>query len=164
MRDVLGFVSAHDSVFLLGLSVLSLALVVQNISLSRRLARLSRRRERRFDEARAEDVLDALEEQAQAVAVVSRRVDELDESHRRAVSELSGCLQNVGLVRFNAFEDVGGEQSFALALLNKGRNGVVVSSLYGRQDARLYAKSISNGEGERPLSDEERRAVEQAIA
>lgn len=164
MRDVLGFVSAHDSVFLLGLSVLSLALVVQSILLSRRLARLSRRRERKFDEGRAEDVLDALEEQAQAVAEVRRRVDELDEGHRRAVSELSGCLQRVGLVRFNAFEDVGGEQSFALALLDQERNGVVVSSLYGRQDARLYAKSIANGQGERPLSDEERRALEQAIA
>jgi hypothetical protein len=76
--------------------------------------------------------------------------------------ELDCCVKRMGIVRFNAFDDVGGEQSFALALLNAERDGVVVSSLYGRQDARLYAKSIVKGEGERPLSDEERRAVDKA--
>ena len=73
-------------------------------------------------------------------------------------------MQKIGVVRFNAFDDVGGEQSFALAILDSNKTGVVVSSLYGRQDARLYAKAIVDGQGDRQLSDEERSALDQALA
>jgi hypothetical protein len=67
------------------------------------------------------------------------------------------------VVRFNAFDDIGGEQSFAVALLDANGNGVVLSSLYGRQDSRLYAKTIAGGEPDRPLSSEEKRALDQAL-
>ncbi len=68
------------------------------------------------------------------------------------------------MVKFDAFEDVGGEQSFVAALLDSSKNGIVLSSLYGRQESRLYAKGIVNGEGDRALSDEERRALDKALS
>jgi hypothetical protein len=73
------------------------------------------------------------------------------------------CLKKVGIVRYNAFDDVGGEQSFAVALLDSDANGVVISGLYGRQDSRVYAKAIYKGQGERPLSDEEQQALGKAL-
>ena len=65
------------------------------------------------------------------------------------MSALTWCVQRVGMARFDAFDDVGGEQSFALALLDANNTGVVVTSLYGRQDCRVYIKGINKGEGER---------------
>ncbi|MCR4425825.1 MAG: DUF4446 family protein [Firmicutes bacterium] len=72
-------------------------------------------------------------------------------------------VQRVGIVRFNAFDDVGGEQSFALALLDAGANGVVVSSLCGREETRVYAKPIKAGRSNHTLSTEEIRAIARAI-
>lgn len=68
----------------------------------------------------------------------------------------------LGLVRFDAFEDVGGEQSFALAVYDEQGNGAVVSSIIGRQDCRVYAKQIQNGRSSQDLSREEEQAIELA--
>lgn len=77
------------------------------------------------------------------------------------VSEKS--IQKVGLLRFDAFEDMGGKQSFALALLNGKGDGVVLSSLYGREESRVYAKPVKGGLSEYTLSKEEEIAVQQAL-
>jgi hypothetical protein len=81
---------------------------------------------------------------------------------RELEQRLPFAVQQVGLVRFNAFSDTGGEMSFALALLDASGSGVVMSSLYGRAEARVYAKPIVAGQSTFPLSSEEMAAVAQA--
>jgi hypothetical protein len=66
-------------------------------------------------------------------------------------------------VRFNPFADTGGDQSFALALLDAKGNGVVVSSLHTRTATRFYAKPVAGGASTLSLSDEEVRALKQAM-
>ncbi len=74
------------------------------------------------------------------------------------------AIQRTGLVRYNPFEDTGGNQSFAVALLDANGDGVVVSSLHARQNTRVYAKAIVGGRAEAALSDEESEALRQAMA
>ncbi|MBT9155140.1 MAG: hypothetical protein DDT37_00105 [Firmicutes bacterium] len=81
---------------------------------------------------------------------------------REIEQRLPLAVQQVGLVRFNAYSDTGGELSFALALLDASGSGVVISSLYGRADARVYAKPFNEGQSTFPLSSEEISAVAQA--
>lgn len=76
---------------------------------------------------------------------------------------LLSAIQRVGLVRFDAFEDMGGQLSFALALLDADGTGVVLSSINGRREARVYAKAIEAAESTVALSDEEREAVRRAM-
>ncbi len=71
-------------------------------------------------------------------------------------------LRRVGLVRFNPFEDTGGNQSFALALLDSDDDGIVISSLHARGVTRVYAKAVSRGRPEATLSVEEAQAVAMA--
>lgn len=73
-------------------------------------------------------------------------------------------FQRVGLVRYNPFEDTGGNQSFALALLDASGNGWVLSSLHSRTGTRVYAKSITDGGSDAGLSAEETAAITQARA
>lgn len=72
-------------------------------------------------------------------------------------------IQKVGLLRFDAFEDTGGELSYALALLDKNNSGVVVSSIFGRDDARTYCKYIVKGKAKQPLSAEEEKAIRKSL-
>lgn len=164
MQQALDFISAYSAYFLLGLSVLGLVLLIYTIVLSSKLARISRRRRADLSGDTAEEVLNCLTEQSESIIALQRASDETSSAVAKHGEALMDCVQKVGLVRFNAFNDIGGEQSFALVLLDANRNGVAISSLYGRQDSRLYAKGIINGEGERPLSDEERRAMEAALS
>ena len=74
--------------------------------------------------------------------------------------DISSCIQKVGLVRFNAFKDVGSDLSFAVALLDRNDNGVVLNGLYGSDSSNIYAKPIKNGMSSYQLSDEEQYALE----
>src|SRR5215210_2321163 len=90
------------------------------------------------------------------VVALSRGVSTLE----RAVSRSVQC---VGLVRYNPFQDTGGDQSFAIALLDKHGDGVVMSSLHTRSATRFYAKPVKAGASHIPLSDEEMQALQQAL-
>lgn len=75
----------------------------------------------------------------------------------------ASAIQYVGFCRYNAFPDTGGELSFSLALLNGEKEGFVLTSLYGRQDARVYAKPVKADSSPVRLSPEEQEAIRQAI-
>jgi hypothetical protein len=108
-----------------------------------------------------EAILDAHLDRVQAVA---REVDEL--AVRTAITEAAQrrSFQRIGLVRFNPFEDTGGNQSFALALLDQAGDGFVISSLHARAGTRVYGKAIARGTSESNLSAEESEALRLALA
>lgn len=129
-----------------------------------RIGRLRRRMDRltRGEDGRSlEAVLDA---HLDKVFQARRDIDEL--ADRAAVVEASGrrSFQRFGIVRFNPFEETGGNQSFAVALLDGNGDGLVVSSLHARAGTRVYAKALSRGRSDASLSDEETEAVRRAMA
>jgi hypothetical protein len=68
-------------------------------------------------------------------------------------------IQKVGIIRYNPFSEVGGNQSFSLALLDDNDDGVIITSLYTREGNRVYGKPIKNGQSKYQLSDEEKEAI-----
>jgi hypothetical protein len=164
-----------------GLGIAVLALLVLVLFLARHTGRLRRRLDsltRGTSGKNLDDVLDAHVDKVYAVAreldelsarsavleAVGRELDEL--SARSAVMEAAGrrAIQRIGLVRFNPFEDTGGNQSFAIALLDAAGSGVVVSSLHSRTGTRVYAKAVTDGRSDGALSEEESDALRRALA
>ena len=83
----------------------------------------------------------------------------------KAIKELlSKALTKVAIVRFRAFEDMGSDLSYAVAMLDSHNNGVVLSSIFAREDSRSYAKPIVNGTSTYPMTSEEEDALRQAMA
>jgi regulator of replication initiation timing len=78
--------------------------------------------------------------------------------------EMSRAITKIGIKRFNPFKEIGGDQSFSIALLDEEHNGVIVTSYYGRELNRIYAKSVHNGTSKHELSGEEKEAISQATA
>lgn len=111
--------------------------------------------------ASLEAVLDA---HLDKVYDVSRELDEL--AARMAILEGAQrkAFQRVGLVRYNPFEETGGNQSFALGLLDAAGDGWVLSSLHARSGTRVYAKAIKAGKADAALSEEEAAAITRAMA
>ncbi|MFA0740396.1 MAG: hypothetical protein DFNUSKGM_000502 [Candidatus Fervidibacter sacchari] len=146
-----------------GSAALTLFLTVWVLVLSLRLKRLSRLMNRLLPEGSErslEQLLEQLlikqEENRTLLASLENRVEQLN-------LLLQGCLQRVGLVRFDAFEDIAGQQSFSVALLDNRGNGVVITSLFGRTESRCYAKPVIKGNSPHRLSDEEMAAIKQAM-
>ncbi len=83
----------------------------------------------------------------------------LEHAHKSLLDNFQGAVQKVGVVRFNPFDDAGGNFSFTTALLNAKNSGIVITSIHGRQQNRIYAKQITQGQSETPLTDEEAQAI-----
>ena len=83
----------------------------------------------------------------------------LQQNLARLYDELGFAVQKVGLVRFNPFAEGGGNFSFTLALLDGHNSGVVLTSLHGREQNRIYSKNITQGKSESQLTEEEQRAI-----
>jgi hypothetical protein len=142
-------------------SVVVLLLLV--LWLTRQLSQL-RRRVVGLTRGEDGDLGDVLGAHLDRVYAVGREVERLGTRTDRLEAGALRAFQRVGLVRFNPFEDTGGNQSFALALLDAEGNGWVLSSLHARTGTRVYAKAIRGGRSDGALSDEEAAAIKQATA
>ena len=162
--DLQAFVSANLAPIVIGLGAAILVLLLAILVLLRRTSRLGRRLAsltQGSDAQSLEAVLGShLDRDRQNEADIGRV------EARTAIVErdLKGSFWRVGLVRFNPFEDTGGNQSFALALIDGQGDGFVVSSLHARAGTRVYAKAIAKGASETALSSEESEALRLALA
>jgi len=102
--------------------------------------------------------------QAQRVERLEQAVRALNATDRRQQSLIDGTVRHVALLRFDAFEDVGGRLSFSCAMLDAHGTGVVITSINGRQETRVYAKPVTEGASSYNLSTEEAEAIRQAMA
>ena len=93
-----------------------------------------------------------------------RAVDEIAAGLARVDRRIDGSVSKTALVRYDAFQQKGGEQSASIALLDAGRSGVVLSAIQGRDYARIYVKELDHGRPSVALSPEEQEAVERAMA
>ena len=101
-------------------------------------------------QARIDDLHRAVDEVAGGLTRVDRRVD--------------GAVTNTSVVRYDAYEDTGGQQSASFAFLDASRTGTVVTAIQGRDYARIYVKELDRGRATVALSPEEQEAVERAMA
>lgn len=110
------------------------------------------------------DLESVLGQHLETVHQVGRDLDEL--TARMAIIESSARhhYAHQGLVRYNPFADTGGNQSFALALLDESEDGVIVTSLHSRTGTRMYAKAVNGGKADTSLSTEEQEAIDEARA
>jgi hypothetical protein len=96
--------------------------------------------------------------------VASRDMAALETRVQSVAEEVQGHLQSVGIVRYNAFADTGGDQSFALAILDGHGNGALFNGLFHRAECRVYAKPVRAWKSTYSLSDEEEEAIRKAKA
>jgi hypothetical protein len=101
--------------------------------------------------------------QARSIQRLESAVIRLAEGEKRLGEALRSSIRHIGLVRFDAFEDMGGRLSFSAAMLDDNGDGIVITSINGRQDTRCYAKTVLRGTSVHNLSDEEEQAIREAM-
>lgn len=162
MTPLFQSLAQHSGEILLALLVSTGVLAAIAAVLAIRLAKIRSRWSQLLDGVQGETIerllYDHLRERMslqEEVRVLSARVETLEQKALQA-------KRHLGLIRYDAFEDVGGSQSFALALYDDQGNGAILSSLVGRADCRVYCKPLLGGSSERSLSQEEQRAIQEA--
>jgi hypothetical protein len=146
------------------LAVGFVAVLVLLVILVVRVRRLGRRLEHLTRGSDAGNLEAVLGQHLERVRRVSRDLDDVAARTAALERDVRQSLGRVGLVRYNPFDDTGGNQSFALAIVDAAGDGFIVNSLHARAGTRVYAKAVSRGKSEVALSDEESEALRQALA
>jgi hypothetical protein len=106
-----------------------------------------------------DSVLESYLSRVENVEIKNNQISEAIEGMQKVINR---CLKKIGMVRYSAFDNVGSDLSFALAILNENNDGVVLNGIYSADSSNIYAKSIVNGESKYTLCTEEIQALEQA--
>lgn len=104
----------------------------------------------------------SLESLHHEIKVMDGEITASQERIQELAKVLDTATRGVGVVRFNAFQETGSDLSFAVAFLDAEKNGVVISSIYGREESRTYAKPLEAGQSSYPLGSEEQEAIRRA--
>ncbi|RLC83339.1 MAG: hypothetical protein DRJ03_17500 [Chloroflexi bacterium] len=152
-------------VWVVALTILVIVGVVWILDLQSRISRLKQRAETPFIAVEGEDdanLTAVVKTLASRLAETNARTERLVARAQQVDETLAHTVQGMGMVRFRAFKDTGGDQSFALALADGEGNGVVLSALYGRGATRIYAKPVQSWLSPKPLGEEEEQALAEA--
>lgn len=152
----IGVITIALSALFLVYTVIFILLLVRTNKLQRKLTRLMKG----SSAVSIEEMISSYQEKVETAKQNSEMcVDNL----KLLNSQIRNCVQKVGVVRFKAFEDVGSDLSYSVALLDDHNDGVVITSLFGRNISTSYAKPIEKGESKYALSDEEMYAMNKAM-
>jgi len=135
-----------------------------NILLEIRLNRERKRTTSFFRGKKAEDLEEVISQILKKQIASEKEIEGILEKIKKLEDVALHSIQKVGIIRFNPFEGVGGNQSFSLAILDQKDDGIVISSYHSKESTRIYAKPIKQGESHFPLTKEEEKAIKKAIA
>jgi hypothetical protein len=158
-----GFLDQYGPlVGLIGLC-LSVCLGVAVVLLATRLRSMSRRWSDLMRGASGSSIESLLRDHLDRTVSIEERLRSCDARLLGLETKMETSKRYVGVVRYDAFEDVGGSQSFALAVYDEKGDGAVLTSMVGRAECRVYAKEIKQGRADRDLSKEEQAAIQAAV-
>ncbi len=163
MESLKSFISYYYLEFIFGLSIISILLmfiIIISQYKTRKLAKRYNNLVHGIDGINIEDLLININKDIEGlnrdINMMNKNIDEIE-------TKLSFAIRRIGFIRYNAFDDIGSQLSFSIALLDDFKNGFVLTSIYGRENTVSYGKPIKNGTSNIPLSAEEIIALDRAI-
>lgn len=162
-RGVLGFLQANELIIFIALTLAQLVVVVLLCRYTAALNKMRKMYQNLLHYNSGQNLDELLNQLGERVFKNEESIANIDKNLNK-VEEQGKChFQKWALLRYKAFSNTGGDQSFSLALLDADDNGVVLSSIYGRDDSRVYAKSVQQGKSSYVLSEEEAKVLRQAM-
>ncbi|MGZ0050035.1 DUF4446 family protein [Brevibacillus gelatini] len=154
----------NAAILLLGAIALTLILLFAVILQSVRISRMRKSLNRLMTGTGGANLEEGLHRLLNQVDEVKKLQSDQQFTMNRLSQRIAAQCGRVGIIRYNAFGDVGSDLSFSLAILDDAQNGVVITSIFGREESRVYAKPIEAGSSTYHLSEEEQAAIKKAMA
>lgn len=142
--------------------LITLILVFMNLSSKKKIRKLNTKYQKFMNGLSGANIEEVLEDCIDKTNGVIEKNKELEYQLSTIKRNMYYCVQKIGVIRFNAFDNVGSDLSFSIALLDNNDDGVVLSSLYSRDSSSTYAKPVSGGKSKYALSAEEIKAIDLA--
>ncbi|MGB9812588.1 MAG: DUF4446 family protein [Thermovenabulum sp.] len=164
IQNIRGIILENIDVAILIIALLYLAAFVFFVAVSVKLTKIMKKYNllmRGMDGKNLEEILIKI---AEEVTRAKNEIAGMDEKVEMFEKRVKLAIQKVHAIRFNAFDSMGSDLSFSVALLNGENDGFIITSIYGRDENRVYLKPVYGGASSYPLSEEEKMVLERALS
>lgn len=156
-------ITAYLPHIILGLTAMLLVALLFFVQINLKLAKMSKRYKKLMTGMDGANIERLLMGHIDEVRELVKKVDSLEQENKRIDLMAKKAVQKVSVIRFNAFDGVGSDLSYAIALLDAQNDGVVLTCIFGRDESRCYAKPIVGGTSSYTLAEEEKSALSEAM-
>lgn len=153
----------RDYIYLSIIAVMFLVFLVLHIKQNKRITRLMSRYEKFMKGKNAENLSAAIEENFQQMDNLERSYEKNEEMMKSTLHNITSTFHKLGIVKYDAFKEMGGNLSFALCLLDDTNTGFILNTMHGRDSSYTYIKEIIKGEAYATLGEEEKEALDKAM-
>ena len=163
MNIIGNFITANMEGLLLGVIILSIITLIVFISVNLKLSKIAKKYKELTKGVDGSNLEDLLLYQTKSLENVQGEIVELRHSVTQLEQDSCQMISKVYSKRYNAFPEMGSDLSFSVVFLNDKNTGVVLTSIYGREENRVYLKPIVEGKSSYPLSPEEKEIIVKAF-
>lgn len=164
MQSIINFINNSQVYIILSLMILVLILIIIIIITYASLNKLENRYRKLMRGVNNKNLEDMVMSYLDRIDEVKDENEVMKQMYEQINGELKTCVQKTSMIRYKAFDNVGSDLSFSIALLDGNNNGAILTSIYGRNESTTYAKPIDKGISRYDLSEEENKVLEQAIS
>lgn len=163
MENIIAFVRTYNELLLLAALGSSLVLIVLLTTILYRMGKVVKKYNQLMKGMEGKNLEEMLTSHIKSVNKMFSRTLEIESEYKSTRKMAEKSVQRLEVLRFNAFDNTGSDLSFAIAMLDSHGDGVVISSLFARDETRTYAKPVNKGLSNYHLSDEEKEVLRQAM-
>ena len=159
---MLYFLKADTSIAII--FIINIILLISVIISNARISKMNKNNKEFMQKlGTGKDIKEDLNSYMERIISLEEAVSETHSYCKRLENSMKDCMQKIGIVRYNAYNDAGNDLSFAVALLDEKNNGIVFNGIYSREMSNIYAKPIEEGKCKYNLTKEENAALNKAM-
>jgi hypothetical protein len=163
MTEVLNIISEFQGYIIFVLAAVNIIFFILIIILFSSLSKVEKRYRKFMRGVNNKNLEELVTSYLDKIDEVKATSDSVKALYEDIDNRVKGCVQKTSIVRYKAFEDVGSDLSFSIALLNDTNDGVILTGIYGRNESTTYAKPVDKGISRYDLSEEEKHVLNDAI-
>lgn len=162
MTNIITLIEGYELYLILGLGVATILLFILLLINLKAIGNLEKRYRKFMRGSDNKNIEEVINDYMDKIDIVEKESKEIKALCNDLDIKIKGCIQKVSLLRYRAFEDVGSDLSFSIALLDELNNGFVITGIFGRSESTTYAKPIDRGISRYELSQEENQVLLEA--
>lgn len=163
MESFFNSINNYTPYILIGMAVVMLLLFIIIIVLFKSIGQLEKRYRRLMRGASGKNIEDILTKRLNEIDATNESCEKALQHNEELEEKIKGCVQKVAIMRYKAFENVGSDLSFSIAILDGNNDGIILTGIYGREESTTYAKPVDKGISRYDLSEEEITVLNEAV-
>lgn len=163
MENIINIINNYASLIMIGLLLITIMLIIVTILLLSSVNKLERKYKRLMRGTTGKNLEELINSKLDEIEVSKEVSNEVLGKCEELKNEMRKCVNKVAIMRYKAFEDVGSDLSFSIAILDDHNDGIILTGIYTRHDSTTYAKPIDKGISRYDLSEEEMHVLKEAI-